>query len=403
MAAMASRQQEWWDTLITIVEQLNNADIDYTVIEEAAYYAQGAAIPQPSLIEFSVQWDLFARAYDLFQCSSSLEEHIDYPIYQRCQFQSGPYTIALRCYPNTVVSTDPMRYLLTYDETQIWVKALDAYLKILDKADPARLAIVEHLATLQQQNNQHNQQVWNQDTYDAWLQRHGKPEDIAARLRKDPLNRLSSLAKYGTAYSGKKVINLLGSHGLKAIALALLDANVTIVDIAQENAQYAREVAQAAGVTIRYIVSDVLSLPQAEQDGSYDLVFMEMGILHYFVNLEPLAHLVHQLLQSGGQLILQDFHPISTKLITSKGKKHKVSGNYFDPTLITSNVAFSKHLTGQQQSEDRYVYEREWTLGEIVTAFAQAGLIIDSLEEEPNMKRDDIGLPKTFTLVAHHP
>ena len=145
MAVMASRQQEWWDTLITIVEQLNNADIDYTVIEEAAYYAQGVAIPQPSSIEFSVQWDLFARAYDLFQCSSSLEEHSDYPIYQRCQFQRGQYTIALRCYPNTVVSTDPMRYLLTHDETQIWVKALDAYLaylKILDKADPARVAIV---------------------------------------------------------------------------------------------------------------------------------------------------------------------------------------------------------------------------------------------------------------------
>jgi 2-polyprenyl-3-methyl-5-hydroxy-6-metoxy-1,4-benzoquinol methylase len=400
---MASLQRKWWQTVLSIIQQLDVAHIDYTLIEEATCYVQGVSILPPTCIEFSIQWDLFTRAAELFHITTHSVEQTRYPNYQYHRFQLGHYTIALRSYPNTVVSTDPMRYRLIYEEQPLWVKALDAYMQTRESTDPLRQAIVTHLATLQQSNNRHNEQAWNHDAYAAWLQRHGQPTEIAARLQKDPISRLGSLARYGTEFKHKKIINLLGSHGLKAIAMSLLGADVTIVDIAQENAQYASAVAQAAGVSIRYIVSDVLALPPSERNGSYDLVFMELGILHYFVNLEPLAHLIYQLLQVNGQLILQDFHPISTKLITDTGKRHKITGNYFDPTLKTTSVAFSKHLADHRQTTDNQVYEREWTLGEIVTAFAQAGLYIEKLEEEPNMKRDDIGLPKTFTLIARRP
>ncbi len=43
---------------------------------------------------------------------------------------------------------------------------------------------------------------------------------------------------------------------------------------------------------------------------------------------------------------------------------------------------------------------RKWTLGEVVTAVASSGLRVLLLQEEPNVKADDRGLPKTFTLVA---
>jgi hypothetical protein len=43
--------------------------------------------------------------------------------------------------------------------------------------------------------------------------------------------------------------------------------------------------------------------------------------------METVAQL---LAPGGGRLILRDFHPVSTKLISSRGKKHKATGNYFD-------------------------------------------------------------------------
>ena len=97
-------------------------------------------------------------------------------------------------------------------------------------------------------------------------------------------------------------------------------------------------------------------------------------------------------------MVLQDFHPVSTKLISSRGHRHKVTGNYFDSTSQEADVAYLKHLPGADL--DARVYLRRWTLGETVTAFAEAGLCVRALAEEPNTKIDDIGIPKTFTLVA---
>ena len=69
------------------------------------------------------------------------------------------------------------------------------------------------------------------------------------------------------ALGGARLVNLLGSHGLKAAACALLGAAqpVTVVDVSPGNAQYAREVAAAAGVEIRRgPCAGVPGLPLAE-------------------------------------------------------------------------------------------------------------------------------------------
>lgn len=62
-----------------------------------------------------------------------------------------------------------------------------------------------------------------------------------------------------------------------------------------------------------------------DSPGTYDIVLLELGVLHYFLDLQPLLSVVHQLLRPGGLLLLREFHPVSIKLITSKGKKHKVT------------------------------------------------------------------------------
>jgi len=52
----------------------------------------------------------------------------------------------------------------------------------------------------------------------------------------------------------KKIANLLGSSGKKAVALSQLGAYVTVVAITEENQRYALECARAAGVSLDYIV-----------------------------------------------------------------------------------------------------------------------------------------------------
>ncbi|CAM4236211.1 class I SAM-dependent methyltransferase [Paenibacillus typhae] len=257
-----------------------------------------------------------------------------------------------------------------------------------------------------------SEETWNEDTYAAWTSRFGNPAEAAAKLAKNPQARLFPLQPYLGEVAGKKIMNLMGSNGMKGVALGLLGAEVSIADFSEANARYAAELAEAAGVELNYIVSDVLKLPEEVLNSSYDIVFAEMGIVHYFTDLGPFMDTVNRLLASGGRFILRDFHPVTTKLISSKGstakvRKHKVDGDYFDTTLEEKKVSYSKYLPSagyEPGSEVKHsvVYWRRWTLGELVTAAARSGLVICELVEEPNLSSDvyDKGIPKTFTLVA---
>lgn len=183
-----------------------------------------------------------------------------------------------------------------------------------------------------------SEELWNEDTYTAWVTRFGTPSEAAAKLIKEPSAKLYPLSSYFGEVKGKKMMNLMGSNGMKAVALSLLGADVTVADFSEANARYAADLAQEAGVQLTYIVSDVLKLPEHVLDGSYDIVFAELGIMHYFTDLAPFMETVRRLLSPGGIFVLRDFHPVTTKLITSKGstakiRKHKVSGDYFDTTL----------------------------------------------------------------------
>lgn len=86
--------------------------------------------------------------------------------------------------------------------------------------------------------------------------------------------------------------------------------------------------ASAAGITLDYHIADVLDLavpsgpaaPGGPLHQAFHGVVMEMGILHYFVDLLPLLAVVSSMLRPGGRFLLREFHPISTKLINSRGR-----------------------------------------------------------------------------------
>ncbi|WP_141603511.1 class I SAM-dependent methyltransferase [Terrilactibacillus laevilacticus] len=381
-----------------ILSILDQESIAYTIEGAASCLLQDVEVSVTDPIDIAVQWDFCAKVHELFD-KRRLQKVMKDDQKTVLSYLHEDHPFHFIFYFNHVIVTDPFRLPINIDNKTVWVRSLDAELRFLKKEDSLYQAIKDHFRKLQESNTVLNGGAWNQEAYQAWIERFGSPKEMAHKLLSHPKRSLSHLLEYLGDLQGKKVINLLGSHGAKAIAMAILGASSTVVDISNENAKYAREVADAADVPLNYIISDVLSLPETEKNSSYDLVLMELGILHYFIDLEPLATLVYQLLDQGGKLILQDFHPISTKLITSKGKKHKVTGNYFDKKLEIREVAYTKHLT-QSQDNKHDVYLRKWTIGEIVTAFAEAGLTITRLDESPNIKISDIGIPKVFTLVA---
>jgi hypothetical protein len=97
----------------------------------------------------------------------------------------------------------------------------------------------------------------------------------------------------------------------------------------------------------------------------------------------------------------------------------QVSGDYFQAGLVPARVAYAKYqappataaaamaspalpapAASHHAPPTSSVLHRRWTLGEVVSAAARAGLHVVALDEEAGAKSDDAGLPKVFTLVA---
>ncbi len=224
-----------------------------------------------------------------------------------------------------------------------------------------------------------NKQSWNAAAYEAWTNRHGTPKEYAKKLLQDPAHEVSYYLPYIENIQEKRIINLIGSKGNKAVAFALLGADVTVVDISESNAKYANELADAAGTSITYIVSDVLDISPSK---TFDVVLLELGVLHYFLDLKPLFKLIAGLLKDGGTFILRDYHPLYTKLVAIDHEMFQANGNYFYEEIIEDNVAYSSLLDKTQRDLLPKTKIRRWTLGEIITEIAKANLRIEELIEE---------------------
>lgn len=253
-----------------------------------------------------------------------------------------------------------------------------------------------------------NEKSWNTAAYEAWTNRHGAPEDYAKKIMEDPTREVAHYLPYIQSPKGKRIINLLGSKGNKAVALALLGSDLTVVDISASNAKYANELADAAGVSIQYVVSDVLNVQLSE---SFDIVLLELGVLHYFLDLKPLFQKIATLLKRDGMLILRDYHPVYTKLLGVDHPSFQANGNYFDEELIEDDVAYSILLTEAQKESLPKTTIRRWTLGEIITTLAEERFKIEKLVEEhgshqrwvfPSTAPEGIEerIPGLYTIIA---
>lgn len=378
---------------------LEQHNITYHFIGTSSLWLQNVEIHHLNTAYIEVQWDVLDQTYELFQSMKCTEiEKNETTACYKVIFDS--FTIQIVCHYNTTIKTEPYRIQIEKGNQLFWCISLYKYIYYDHSLIQHTNSIHYYLENKQQIMTKQNEEAWNQNNYIALVNRYGSPDNVAEKIRQNPKWRLHPFHQYISPLKNKKVLHLMGSNGIKAVAMSLLGADVTVVDFSRENEVFAKSIAKAANVNLTYVVSDVLSFPIEQYRESFDVVVMELGVLHYLIDLIPLMKKINQLLRQNGRFVLHEFHPISTKLITSTGKKHKVTGNYFEPSIEKNAVAFTKHMPDEEKMKLSQVLQRKWTLGELITSVGQANLFIETLEEEPNHKLTDIGLPKTFTLVS---
>ncbi len=234
-----------------------------------------------------------------------------------------------------------------------------------------------------------NRLAWNAGRFDAWVSAFGSPEAEAAKLVSEPQRILRRLSPYLGEIVGKRICNVQGSHGRVAVALARLGAKVSVIDFSQENRRFALDLAAAAGVEIDYALCDIMEAGTLGWTHNFDVLVLELGILHYHQDLERFFTVVRQLAANGGMLLLNEFHPVQRKLFWSEGPR-----DYFCTDLIEADVP-NPNAAGARLGRCLY---RFWTMGDIVTAVIQAGFTVARLDEHRDWT--DPAIPGSFTLVA---
>jgi 2-polyprenyl-3-methyl-5-hydroxy-6-metoxy-1,4-benzoquinol methylase len=240
-----------------------------------------------------------------------------------------------------------------------------------------------------------NRAAWNAGRYEAWVSALGTPQAEARVLVADPGHKLRRLLPHLGEIAGRRVCVVQGSHGRVAVALALLGAQATVIDFAEENRRYGLELAAAAGVTIDYRLSDVIEAGSLGLDGAFDWLVMELGVLHYHQDLARFFAGMAGLAAPGGRLLLNEFHPVERMLFNPPPG---VAPDYFRNDLVVAEVP-NPTADGRVLGTCAY---RHWRLGEVVTTAVEAGWRIQRLEEHPGWTVAPT-IPGIFTLVAVKP
>ena len=241
-----------------------------------------------------------------------------------------------------------------------------------------------------------HKKAWEFDTYDFWVRTAGTPKERAKKDKENPLKMLKQYANYFEKFKGIEVANICGSCGKKAIPLALLGADVTVFDISEANKKYAIETADAAGVKIEYEVCDIMEIDMDKYAESFDVVFMEGGILHYFHDINAFMKIMNNLLKPEGKMICSDFHPFS-KISDILGLQQPTM-SYFATEIFEGEMAHARFYNEEIRKQIPKCQYRKYTISEIINSIIENGFSLERFDEHPSWENDK--LPGEFTAIA---
>jgi SAM-dependent methyltransferase len=221
----------------------------------------------------------------------------------------------------------------------------------------------------------------------------------------------AALAACGSLH-GKRLVHLQCATGEETLSWANRGAEAYGVDISEKQVDLANQKAQEAGLPTRFFAADVYDLPEALPEDvlgpGFDLVYTGGGAIVWLPDLPRWAAVVASLLRPGGCFLLLEEHPLGATIEMEDGRLSVVD-DYFRRTRPWTGSGWTHFQGGEAATENKF--EFNWPVGDVVTALAEAGLVIQRLEEYPGgpewrfgKDQGDVArLPGFYLILAHRP
>jgi SAM-dependent methyltransferase len=207
--------------------------------------------------------------------------------------------------------------------------------------------------------------------------------------------------------AGRKFLQVAASVGDAALSLALQGAKAVAVDIAPSHVELGRAKAAELGVDVDYRVGDMTSLPDDLTD--FDTIYISWGGLCWVPDLRAWVADMATRLSPGGRLVIAEHHPMWEILSVAGPEQLALSASYFEqewigPRDLAKEPQVVKELGLEWQPHHAFV----WNLGEVVTAFLDAGLTVVALKEFHDREMysgftHSHHLPATYHAAAERP
>ena len=254
-----------------------------------------------------------------------------------------------------------------------------------------------------------NRAAWDEaaERYERWL-----PEAIEL-IRGGGTNLLPpELEAIGDLHGRcRRAIHLQCAGGRDTLSLWNLGADEVVgVDFSPRMLELARRLSEAVGAPARWIRSNVLDTPR-ELDGTADLLYTGRGSIVWLQDLDAWAAVLHRLLAPEGRLVIFEGHPIEW-LFDADEDGHRIATEYDYFAGPEASKGWAPEYIDRlslPEPEQSWKFARSWTLGEVLTALAGAGLRLERIAEHPtdwwgghaDVRPEERGrIPLSYSVVA---
>jgi SAM-dependent methyltransferase len=223
---------------------------------------------------------------------------------------------------------------------------------------------------------QNNLALWNE-----WTRINAASSEYRLQQFKAGENSLAplELAEVGDV-NGRSLLHLQCHFGMDTLSWARLGARVTGIDFSDEAIKLARSLSSELNVPAEFIQSDIYELPQ-HLDRQFDIVYTSYGVLSWLADLNAWARLVARYLKPDGFFYIAEMHPFAM-IFDDEASEVRLRYSYFNREVERFSVSGS-YADPTAECAVKEEYNWPYTLGGVINALLQAGLVPEYLHEHP--------------------